>query len=251
MKMTSCSTLLAAFLGCLLAISAGIAIFLAVLAVRLSLARRMGRMATRQVRATAGWPFDADGQASEDSARPGDPTQPDPGDRLLRSRRPTERLPDEWTDDWGRSEAQTQDNGRWTQARPGSVWAIDVVPAGGLATIPARGDVFVGSEEDDVRVGVPRTGEFRGGEIEVDAGCADSFAICDVLVRGESQLWGSAGQRRSGEIPAESFAREPYGVIAMRPAGPEDEIEIVVRNTGKRMSEFRAMIRGEYRAQES
>jgi hypothetical protein len=240
-------TFLATFLGCLLAMATGSAILLT--ACRLPLARR-----ARQAKTTSGLPLDADGRTSDEPAGPTDDVMPEPlEDRLLRSRRPTERRPEEWTDEWSKPEDQTQtkDNGRWTQAKPGSVWAIDVVPAGWLATIPARGDVFVGSDGADVRIGVPRTGEFRGGEIEVDAGCADSFAICDVLVRGESQLWGSRGQRRSGEIPAESFAREPYGVIAMRPAGPEDEIEIVVRNTGKRMSEFRAMIRGEYRAQES
>ena len=97
-----------------------------------------------------------------------------------------------------------------------------------------------------------RKGTFTGSEIEVDGECAPHFAICDVLIRGRSQLWGPEDRPSwtldTPQIPAEAFTRRGDGAIALDPLRPGDDVEIVVMSVGNSDREFRATIRGAYRA---
>lgn len=244
---------LAAFSGCLIALLTGIAILVTVY---LPLARRRARVQLQgalEILATRG---------TRSSARPA------PGSTAIATVDPNgasaigetasaiaAAAGDEWSDDWDDTEPATQ--GSSAPIERATAWAVGIVPAGARSRIRIARTVFLGSDEEDegesVRVGTPRRGTFRGSEIRVDGRCAESFAICDVLVCGVSQLWSEARDgrrcvRRVGEIPAEAFAAEPYGALTMDAAGPHDDVEIVVRNVDDSDREFRATIRGEYRA---
>lgn len=247
---------LAAFSGCLIALLTGTAILVTVY---LPLARRRARVQLQgalEILATRG---------ARSSGSSGSSGKPAPGSTAIatvgasaisETASAIAATADEWSDDWDDTESATQ--GSSAPIERATAWAVGIVPAGARSRIQIARTVFLGSDEEDegesVRVGTPRRGTFRGSEIRVDGRCAESFAICDVLVCGVSQLWSEKARdgrrcvRRVGEIPAEAFAAEPYGALTMDAAGPHDDVEIVVRNVDDSDREFRATIRGEYRA---
>lgn len=243
------SIFFAAFLGCLLALATGRLLSVTARAPLASLARRQFER-----RPDRGAGIDDPDDLAIDpptlTTRSLERLDADQDVDIHRARRPStarpaERRPEEWTDDWGEP-LPSSPIAEWTDAEHGTLWISADVPAGRRVSLPAGSVVVV--RRGDAGIGKARRGPFRGREIEVDPGCAGNFAICDILVKGRSQLWPSGCAR--GEIPAESFTREPYGVLTMEPAFPEDAIEIVVRNVGKSSQAFLAGIRGEYRAPE-
>lgn len=200
------TTFLAAFTGCLLAIATGTAFLVTVY---LPLARRRARRqlegALRIIAVRGAGPGAEPSVDSPANSTPGavsaipsgaiDGRGPPTGSAVEGRRGSIDGegrsgwIDDQatWSDDWDDAEPETEGSG--APIERGTAWAIGIVPAGARSGIQLSNTVFLGPPEEDVRIGTPRRGEFRGCEIQVDRGCAESFAICDVLVRGVSQLW--------------------------------------------------------------